>query len=127
MCFPGLFADLIFYTTKPLHFLDPWMFLPFGAAFAISAATIPFSAALVRRSVPRASYRIFLLVYATTWVGVAALASLGVSLFTAAIHNATLSIPVWLVPIGFVFIPAAAGTTILLAGFRKATHTDEHL
>jgi hypothetical protein len=119
-CFPGAFAEWIFYTTKPFHFLDEWIVFILAALFALSATTIPFAAAVVPRSASAVSHRGTLLVFSGIWVVASLLTSLVVSLVTALIHHQTLSIPDWLISAGLLLVPVVAAITILIAGFWRA-------
>lgn len=125
-CFPVLFADWIFYTTKPFHFLDDRMVLILGVVFAFSAATIPFLAALVQRSAADISYRRSLLRCSCIWIAGAAGSSLAVSLLAATIHHQAKSIPEWLVPSGLYFIPVTAGIVNLYLGLRRVRRAANH-
>jgi hypothetical protein len=107
------FIPLVFYTTKPFHFLDEWALYLFVVLFAASFTLIPVAAA---RWPAIRIVRLFLV-----WIGATVIAGLVVSVHTAVVHNQTLSIPDWLLPTGLLSIPIISGvvTLVLARSYRS--------
>ncbi len=108
------FLDIVFYTTKPMAFLDQWHILLFIALLTVSFALTP--AAASPGLLPLA-VQLFI------WVCVTLATGFLVSVLTATVHNRTLSIPAWLVPTGLLVIPLISGTvTVISARLWRRPH-----
>jgi len=114
------FAGWIYFTTKPLAFVDDWFIVALAFLVAASFAMIPFATALVQRSSASARYFPTLLVFATIWVVMAVLTSVLVGFVTATIHHKTLGIPSWLIPAGLLLVAILPGAAVLSRGYLRA-------
>jgi len=119
-CFVPAFGGWIFYTTKPLEFIDTWVVFVLAALFGASFAMIPLTTVIIQRARPSVRYRGTLLALASFWVVMVVLTSVVVSFVTATVHHKTLDIPRWLIPAGLFLVAIFPGITILFAGYWRA-------
>lgn len=119
-CFPAAFGGWIFYTTKPLEFIDGWMIPVIAASFGASLAAIPFAVSAISRSSAGGRYFTPLFVLTGVWAVIVFSTSVVVRIVTATVHQKTLHIPIWLIPVSLILVAVVPGVIVLALGYLRA-------
>ena len=107
--------DWLYYTTKPMAFIDGFTVWLFAVLFGASISLIPLFALHSENTSCSPKVRP-LLTLGLLWLASGSAAFLIVRVVTAHVHTVTLSLPDRLVPAGLFFIPIVAGVAVALAG-----------